>query len=209
MLTILDLVPDIYHNVFNFLGLMDVISLRFINKFFNKIFILDETLIDLIETITFIVTIKGPQNFTLKQLYDTKILDLDNDYGETILENGTYIYPTYICTPKNLNLPRGLGKLPNLEELHLQGNGINHIPPELGNLYNLKILTLHDNNINTLPPELYKLHNLKVLYLGHNKLNTFPLGLLNMPNLTELYIFNNNFGALPEFNNVNGLTIEI
>ncbi len=191
------LILDIYNNIFNFLEFTDIAPLIFTNKFFNQICISSEMWNDLMQLIKFIITIKGPQNFTLKQLCETKILKLDNGYGNAIPPEGNFVVSLLNNPTGIFDIPKGLGRLHNLEKLYLGGHGFTFIPLEIYNLTNLYFLSLRHNNLSTIPHELYKLHNLRTFTIGYNKLSTLPLELLNMPNLKHIYAPGNCIKTLP------------
>ena len=105
-------------------------------------------------------------------------------------------------------IPPELGKLANLEWLHLSGNGLTlssngltgEIPPELGKLANLTSLNLRDNGLTgEIPPELGKLANLTSLNLYDNDLTgEIPPELGKLANLERLDLsYNGLTGEIP------------
>ena len=98
-------------------------------------------------------------------------------------------------------LPKELGNLSNLEQLHLIDNQLTgEIPPELGNLSNLRWLLLWENQLKgEIPTELGDLSNLRELSLSSNKLTgEIPADLGNLSNLTGLYLSSNQLtGEIP------------
>ena len=107
-------------------------------------------------------------------------------------------------------LPKELGNLSNLEQLHLIDNQLTgKIPPELGNLSNLRWLLLWANQLTGgIPPELGELSNLRELSLSSNKLTgEIPADLGNLSKLTGLYLSSNQLrGEIPtEFGSLSNL----
>jgi Leucine-rich repeat (LRR) protein len=109
-------------------------------------------------------------------------------------------------------LPAEIGRLCNLQTLHLGNNDLSSLPAEIGNLINLKSLNLSNNKLKSLPcaltlrgcsgcpAEIGRLYNLKSLNLSNNKLKSLPCTLAlrgcydypseinNLINLEELYL---------------------
>ena len=98
-------------------------------------------------------------------------------------------------------IPAELGKLANLERLHLYSNRLTgEIPPELGKLANLEELELDANDLTgEIPPELGKLANLERLHLYSNRLTgEIPPGLGKLASLEFLWLgFNDLTGEIP------------
>ena len=97
-------------------------------------------------------------------------------------------------------IPAELGKLANLEELELDTNDLTgEIPAELGKLANLERLHLYSNRLTgEIPAELGKLASLEFLWLGFNDLTgEIPPELGKLANLERLHL------------SLNGLTGEI
>ncbi|XP_024933555.3 MDIS1-interacting receptor like kinase 2 [Ziziphus jujuba] len=92
-------------------------------------------------------------------------------------------------------LPRALGNLSKLTELHLESNWINaSIPPEIGNLKNLEILGLENNHLTGgIPSFICDLTNLIHVHLSFNRLSgPLPSRIGNLKNLTSLQLGSNN-----------------
>ena len=198
-------IPDIFHNISMYLKWRDIMSCAVVNKEFGRTSV-NELRCRFNKIMKVIEQIKmKPQNITIPQLYNTKILDLTNRYGDAIPLNGIYIEPTsFGAFPKfNIKIPTELGQLANLEELHLIGNNLKTIPVELCNLHNLKILSLHQNELHNVPTELGHMHNLTRLYLGNNKLTSIPTELANLSNLKTIALFNNNIKQNQKQNIIN------
>jgi Leucine-rich repeat (LRR) protein len=192
--TIYHLVPDIFSHIFNLLPITDIKSLSITSKFFNELCKSKHIWKNSITIMNFIMKIKNkPQNITISQLCNTKILDLSNRYGDAIPANGKYNSPTHLgqMYKPQLNIPTELGQLANLEELYLSGNNLKTMPVELCNLHNLKILCLHQNSLSTIPTEIGNMHKLTKLYLGNNQLRTIPTELAYLTNLKTITLFCN------------------
>ncbi len=85
------------------------------------------------------------------------------------------------------SIPKEIGNLLHLEELHLENSHItSYIPKEIGNLTKLKKLYMQDNKLfGTIPKELGNLTHLTKLRLDHNSLRgTIPQELIDT-NLTS------------------------
>lgn len=67
-------------------------------------------------------------------------------------------------------IPREIGNLVNLQELHLERNQLTEIPHEIGHLVNLRTLSLDRNKLTELPHEISNLVNLFHLGLSQNQL---------------------------------------
>ena len=99
-------------------------------------------------------------------------------------------------------IPRELGALTNLTELHLVSNRLTgEISPQLGELSNLRKLgpRRQPAKPEIFPTELSKLSNLEHLDLALNRLTgEIPAGLANLANLTHLYLAGNQLtGCIP------------
>lgn len=66
---------------------------------------------------------------------------------------------------------------PELEELVLSGNKLQHLPENLANLQHLKVLRVHSNQLQSVPT-LSKTQTLRVLDLAHNQLDKINLVML-------------------------------
>lgn len=73
-----------------------------------------------------------------------------------------------VPTSKIKALPATIGKLQNLEELDLGGNGLPSIPPEIASLKKLKKLELDYNNLHEIPSFIGELKNLRELSIRSN-----------------------------------------
>ena len=58
------------------------------------------------------------------------------------------------------DIPPEIGKLTNLEKLHLQDMPTRSLPAEIGKLTNLKVLNIKGTGLYELPPELFTLERL-------------------------------------------------
>lgn len=88
---------------------------------------------------------------TLSQLQNLKILHLAYNKMTTFPES---------C----------INNWPDLEELVLSGNKLQHLPDNLANMDQLKILRVHSNQLQSVPP-LARIGTLRVLDLAHNQLD--------------------------------------
>lgn len=63
---------------------------------------------------------------------------------------------------------------PDLEELVLSGNKLQHLPEDLANMPNLKVLRIHSNQLQSVPA-LARTTTLRILDLAHNQLDKINL----------------------------------
>ena len=115
-----------------------------------------------------------------------------------VLALGSASHPEIILN--NLNkLPKGIGNLAELMELHLQFNSLSELPAETGNLKKLKWLKLGGNNLSFLPKEVGNLKELQVLTIWNNQLKELPEEICLLTNLKGLDISGNLLSTLPDF----------
>ncbi len=96
-------------------------------------------------------------------------------------------------------LPKGIGSLAELREIHLQFNSLSELPSEIGNLKKLKWLKLGGNNLSFLPKDIGKLKELEVLTIWNNQLKKLPEEICSLTNLKGLDISENSLSILPDF----------
>jgi leucine-rich repeat protein SHOC2 len=96
-------------------------------------------------------------------------------------------------------LPREIGQLSKLNELHLGGNKLNThgVPAEIGRLSNLALLTLDMNQLSSVPPAVWQLTNLTKLWLNNNRLTSVSAGIASLKSLTFLQLHQNMLKSLP------------
>ena len=94
-------------------------------------------------------------------------------------------------------IPAELGGLADVEELHLNGNGLTSVPPELGGLAELAVLSLASNGLTSVPPELGGLAKLEELHLFFNGLTSVPRELGALGSLRWLDLEGNQLTSLP------------
>lgn len=63
-----------------------------------------------------------------------------------------------------------LSQLPNLKELHFEGDRFNELPAQINELRNLEALYLRDNNLTELPTSLNSMKKLKYVDLTNNRM---------------------------------------
>jgi internalin A len=116
--------------------------------------------------------------------------------------------------PAITRLPKRLGLLTNLRELHLDTPNftsppkfiLQKPPPQiisyLGRIYKAKrtgVLDLRGFGMPSIPPEALKYSNITELLLTDNNLSELPEQCASFSDLTKLYISNNKIKVLPEF----------
>lgn len=98
-------------------------------------------------------------------------------------------------------LPEGLFyHVPNLRNMHLEGNFIDHLPESISCCAELQVLSLGDelagNCLTRLPNGIDKLQKLELFYCSRNRLEEFPLQLLQCRNLYSIKLSANRIVAL-------------
>ena len=129
--------------------------------------------------------------------YDISILK--NNYkelDETIEQ--IYQLKTLNLSWAEIDVPKEIGQLVNLQQLYMHYSQIKEIPIELGQLTNLQVLDFNHNRIEEIPPELGRLSNLKSLYLYRNKIKEIPKELGQLTNLETLDLRYNQLKTLPK-----------
>lgn len=84
-----------------------------------------------------------------------------------------------------------VGNWPELEELNISGNKLQHLPDNLSNLRNLRVLRVHSNQLQS-TPALARINSLRVLDLAHNQLDKINLTVLVSKKLQFLDLSCNN-----------------
>jgi Leucine-rich repeat (LRR) protein len=95
------------------------------------------------------------------------------------------------------SLPKSIGELQGLVELHAVRNVITALPPEIGLLTKLERLNLQANSLEALPPAVSMLQRLRWLDLDGNRLTSLPAEMASLP-IHRLIISRNRFVELPE-----------
>jgi hypothetical protein len=88
-------------------------------------------------------------------------------------------------------LPKCIGNLKNLKELHLQFNRISELPSGIGNLKKLVVLKAGGNNLRTLPKEIGDLTQLEMLTLWNNNITELPEEIVNLKSLKGIDLSGN------------------
>jgi internalin A len=94
-------------------------------------------------------------------------------------------------------LPPELGRLTQLQDLDVSHNQLTSLPPEMGNLTQLQHLAVFGNQLTTLPPELGRLTQLQFLHVSHNQLTALPPELGRLTRLQGLNVTGNQLTTLP------------
>ena len=130
-----------------------------------------------------------------------KVTDLPKEIGELVqlthLGLGNAAHPEIYIT-NITRLPDEVGKLINLESIHMQFNSIKELPKEIGGLTKLKELKLGGNKLRSLPKEIGNLHELEVLTLWSNDIARLPAEIGNLQKLKGLDISGNKLSELPK-----------
>ncbi|SJN10825.1 hypothetical protein CZ787_04530 [Halomonas citrativorans] len=93
--------------------------------------------------------------------------------------------------PKVSHVPDEILLMEELEDLHLQLNDLDSLPPAVCNIAGLKKLRLGGNSLTSLPKAIGKLKNLELLTLWSNNLSELPLEIGDLVNLKALNIAHN------------------
>ncbi len=95
-------------------------------------------------------------------------------------------------------LPEELGRLQQLEELHLCDNQIVVVPDSIAHLTNLTKLVLAKNKVAELPEWISNLVELTELDCSENQISQVPDWISRLTDLTELYLWDNQLTVLPD-----------
>lgn len=90
-----------------------------------------------------------------------------------------------------------IGKVIELEELHISGQGLAKLPSEIGELKNLKLLQIERTLIETIPREIGQLANLTVLALSNNKIVSLPREIEELKKLEKISVAHNKLRLIP------------
>lgn len=93
--------------------------------------------------------------------------------------------------PKVRYIPHEIMLMKELEDLHLQLNNLDRLPPTICSIASLKKLRLGGNGLTTLPERIGKLKNLELLTLWSNDLSELPQEIGELINLKALNIAHN------------------
>ena len=89
-------------------------------------------------------------------------------------------------------IPKEAEELLALEEINLNGKGLNDIPREITYLKNLTFLELSNNNLTYLPANIGSLENLNFLSISINKITKFPESITKLKKLNNFWFPRNN-----------------
>jgi Leucine-rich repeat (LRR) protein len=96
------------------------------------------------------------------------------------------------------NLSGEIGRLTNVQALHVSANQLESLPPEIGDLTNLGFMNASNNNLRELPAEIENLKKLEIITLSDNKFTEIPAELQVLPNLRIINLMNNPIEFWPE-----------
>lgn len=94
-------------------------------------------------------------------------------------------------------LPREIGQLTALTELHLNNNQLTSLPPQISKLTALTTLRLFDNQLTKLPPQIGQLSGLTELWVHGNQLSSLPPEIGQLSKLIALRLHDNLLTYLP------------
>ncbi|XP_066265922.1 probable serine/threonine-protein kinase DDB_G0278509 [Branchiostoma lanceolatum] len=100
--------------------------------------------------------------------------------------------------PDLKSIPKQIGSLPKLYNLHLENCGLESLPDELYNLHTLGSLNLKGNKLSALSNEISKLQSLKQLFIDNNQFMEFPEEICTLANLEVLGCGQNLLTRLPD-----------
>lgn len=95
------------------------------------------------------------------------------------------------------HLPKSIGQIEYLQEIHLEGNSIEELPDEIRELKHLQVLNAASNYLVSLPPTVGKLTSLKKLQVSNNTIRHLPHELGNLSKLETLEASRNQLTSLP------------
>lgn len=146
---------------------------------------------------------------SLKNLTNLQRLDLGDNEIEELVSTRLKIIIIYcsVAVVRNykhnsiyfmLVQPGFIGELPALEELWLDHNKLQYLPPEIGNLKALICLDVSENKLEKIPEEIGGLSSLTDLHLSQNMLESIPDGIGHLYKLTILKLDQNRLHTLNE-----------
>lgn len=95
-------------------------------------------------------------------------------------------------------LPKTIGSMIMLQELHLERCLLRSLPEEISRLQTLFILSISDNPLGGIPTPVLTLRTLQVLYANNIQMHTLPERIQELVALRQLWIKQNNLSALPD-----------
>ncbi|PSL28494.1 leucine-rich repeat domain-containing protein [Dyadobacter jiangsuensis] len=94
-------------------------------------------------------------------------------------------------------LPKSITKLKRLTHLAVSHNQLTALPKRIDKLKSVHTLYAHHNHLSKLPERITRMKELRIVDLGYNWLTTFPAELVAFTNLQELDLSSNNFPDFP------------
>ncbi|MDA3851020.1 MAG: leucine-rich repeat domain-containing protein [Spirochaetaceae bacterium] len=98
---------------------------------------------------------------------------------------------------ENFQIPWGIFRLPNLEELKISHMGLKNLNPLEKNCPSLRILRLDHNELTEVPRDFLKFSRLKILDLSYNHLEGFPSAGHWLRSMESLQLQGNRLEGLP------------
>ncbi|XP_035663186.1 leucine-rich repeat and IQ domain-containing protein 4-like [Branchiostoma floridae] len=95
-------------------------------------------------------------------------------------------------------IPKQIGDLPKLYNLHLENCGLESLPDDLYNLQTLGSLNLKGNKLSALSSEISKLQSLRQLFIDNNQFMDLPEEICTLANLEVLGCGQNLLTRLPD-----------
>lgn len=174
-------------------------QLRSIDVSNNQISNIDDSVVNLNETLTTIIAKKNelhdsclPKNFgAMQNLIE---LNMSGNHLRNIppqIFELTNLKFLYLGANQISQLPPAVCRLQRLQFLYLGGNALTEIPDEVGRLQNLEALNLCENQLSSLPSSISQLTNLRSLALHNNRLTTLPPEIVTLRSLHELSLREN------------------
>ena len=108
------------------------------------------------------------KNLEYFELLDSEVEELPIEFARL-----QKLQVLYVNNDEKFNLENNiniLSQLPNLSELHLEGDNFHKVPSEIRQLQSLEYLFLNDNKLKELPSEIYQLKNLKYIDVSNNEI---------------------------------------
>lgn len=151
----------------------------------------------------------------LRNIENVKYLRLYNIDGYTEIPSGVFklseLEELEMYSNEISSIPTEISHLTKLRILDLQYNKIQEIPNEVFQLKNLEEIVILNNDLKSLSPEICKCTSLKSIQVSGHSLDSIPFCINDMPNLEKLVIQSDSINILMDdlkhFKNLKKLSV--